>query len=752
MINISKRILTQSQIKLLIRGPKFCPMKKGNYLQIKADQQEFTRKLKLREKFYDNDYTNESLVKEPSKYTPLIFDPDVTKIIEQIEFLDPINTTPQDNLPHDERQSLTDLNRMEDIIIKVVDKGNTLIVMDTDYYRDILVLKQHLDTENYSIIEPNVDKTVYVQLNALMTKHRLCLTEKEFSYVTTNAWKSSNFYVLPKIHKCKSIIEQILTNNGTYLKMNTPSDLSGRPIIAGPASPTQRLSELLELILSPLVLQLKSFIKDDWDFTRKWPRNLDKNCDLYTCDVVSLYTSITHELGKKALSFYIDRYRHLIPSRFTKEFIMESATLILENNNFYFDGQMYHQWIGVAMGTIFAPPYACLSVGFLEETQLYPQLQRLLVPSYSEWVTDLFKRYIDDGIVPWPNELNIDIFKNILNNMDPHIKFTLEKAKKCNLEKGPGQQLNFLDIIVILYDSGILETDIYYKDTNTHDYLSYHSHHPDHIKNNIPFNLAKRIIVFCSDATVEKRRLKELKEWLQKCDYPEHIISKCFHNAKLQGPAPKPNNPHNTLPLVTTYSGNYDCSQMSKKCHQLLTTSHSERVKEVFGETRTVLALRQPPNILRQLSQAKFDSNTKYSEKDFGLLHCSSKKCILCRDYIQECKSFMTSNNAEFQIRCQITCNSQHVLYFLRCLCCNFKTTYTGRTCSFRKRMNCHISESRTGNTTNIFDKHVFKCKQTYSRGEPYFQILAFLVVQDAYQLPSYEKHFHALHYDTMNS
>lgn len=46
---------------------------------------------------------------------------------------------------------------------------------------------------------------------------------------------------------------------------------------------------------------------------------------------------------------------------------------ILQSNNFLFDQQMYRQLIGAAMETIFAPPYACLSVGFLEETKLYPQ-------------------------------------------------------------------------------------------------------------------------------------------------------------------------------------------------------------------------------------------------------------------------------------------------------------------------------------------------------------------------------------------
>ena len=58
------------------------------------------------------------------------------------------------------------------------------------------------------------------------------------------------------------------------------------------------------------------------------------------------------------------------------------------------------------------------------------------------------------------------------------------------------QVLSFLDVKIILQEDKAVETDIYYKSTNTHDYLPYDSAHPDH---NIPCKLAKRITVFVSD-------------------------------------------------------------------------------------------------------------------------------------------------------------------------------------------------------------------------------------------------------------
>ena len=209
--------------------------------------------------------------------------------------------------------------------------------------------------------------------------------------------------------------------------MDPPEDLKGRPIIAGPNSPTQHLSELLEKILSPLVPYLKSYIKDDWDFRKKLPSHFNYNCSLYSCDIVSLYSNITHDLGLTALEYWIEKCRNNIPKRFSKQFILESAAFILMNNNFKFNATMFAQLIGTAMGTTFAPPYAYLAIGFLE-AKLYPSLQTNFSSDLAIIITNGFLRFMDDGFIPWPNNADIDIFKTLLNDIDTRIEFTLETA------------------------------------------------------------------------------------------------------------------------------------------------------------------------------------------------------------------------------------------------------------------------------------------------------------------------------------
>ena len=81
------------------------------------------------------------------------------------------------------------------------------------------------------------------------------------------------------------------------------------------------------------------------------------------------------------------------------------------------------------------------------------------------------------------------------------------------------------------------------------------------------------------------------------------FLDKSFSNAKLQGPANKPANSKNILPLVSTYYSNFDMRNIVNTINQKLKQSQNESIKEIFGETQTVLSLKQLPNVLRLLSK-----------------------------------------------------------------------------------------------------------------------------------------------------
>ena len=65
------------------------------------------------------------------------------------------------------------------------------------------------------------------------------------------------------------------------------------------------------------------------------------------------------------------------------------------------------------------------------------------------------------------------------------------------------------------------------------------------------------------------KRLKELKNWLKDCNYPDSVINKSFYNAKVEGPGPFTDNLKN-IHFVTTYYENIDNEKVFRKIRKKL--------------------------------------------------------------------------------------------------------------------------------------------------------------------------------------
>ena len=92
-------------------------------------------------------------------------------------------------------------------------------------------------------------------------------------------------------------------------------------------------------------------------------------------------------------------------------------------------------------------------------------------------------------------------------------------------------ELPFLDIR-IYKETNRLETDIYHKATDTFQYLNCTSCHPRHIKQNIPFSMARRICTIVSNPQIKETRLQELSNRVLKRNYPLQIIQDGIKRAK----------------------------------------------------------------------------------------------------------------------------------------------------------------------------------------------------------------------------
>ena len=188
------------------------------------------------------------------------------------------------------------------------------------------------------------------------------ITEKEFKYFTIEFKKATNLgklYLLPKIHKRLE---------------NVP----GRPVISNCGTPTEKVSEFLDSQLKPVMQSSRSYIKDSGDFIKKIKNigTIPKDSILVTADVVGLYSSIPHEAGIKALEKALNSRTN---KKLSTEDLVKMAKFVLKNNYFEFNGKVKQQILGAAIGTKFAPPYACIFMDEVETSFLETQEMKPLV-------------------------------------------------------------------------------------------------------------------------------------------------------------------------------------------------------------------------------------------------------------------------------------------------------------------------------------------------------------------------------------
>ena len=195
------------------------------------------------------------------------------------------------------------------------------------------------------------------------------------------------------------------------------------------------------------------------------------------------------------------------------EDLLQMAKFVLKNNFFEFKSKIKQQVSGTAIGTKFAPPYACIFLDKFETKFLATQVFKLRV-----WL-----RYIDDIFFVWTHgEEKLHDFLNGLNEFNPSLKFTYEYST---------QRINFLDVIVSKEGNEFV-TDLYCKATDCHQYLHYDSCHPDHMKKSSVYSQGLRIKRLCSDSERLQQHLSSFKGWFCERGYPEDICDEQLQRVK----------------------------------------------------------------------------------------------------------------------------------------------------------------------------------------------------------------------------
>ena len=261
-----------------------------------------------------------------------------------------------------------------------------------------------------------------------------------------------------------------------------------------------------------------------------------------------MYTNINNDLGKEAINYWLEKDPDSLPRNISKEFILEALGIVLECNVFFFDNRYYLQIKGTGMGTKLALTYATLVMGYLE-LKLYDKIEEKFGTEFSKRCKEEWMRYLDDCFINWDTRIpEVTELLLTINNLNKGIKFRMDALPTKN---------TFLQILHGLKNNKII-TDIYYKPTDTFQFLPFTSCHPKHIKKKVPYNLARRICTIVDEKDTLDSRLLDLKEKLRRQKYPDQLINYGIEKAKsipkeeLRKTKKKPNNEEDIMTFITT--------------------------------------------------------------------------------------------------------------------------------------------------------------------------------------------------------
>lgn len=471
------------------------------------------------------------------------------------------------------------------------------------------------------------------------------------------------FYHNPKIHKPNT-------------SLGIPP---GRPIISGNGCVTEKISALIDLVLNPLVPLIPSYVRDNMHFLHRisqfsQPGSCPDHLFLVTLDVCALYTNILKDEGIKAVREMMKRHRASIEGDLHQLTITPLLRMVLEMNNFEFNGQHYLQIRGTAMGTRVAPTFANIFMAHFENTHVYTYpLQPIL------WL-----RFIDDIFMLWTHGVGeLQSFHTHLNAAHPTIEFTMEASDNM---------VHFLDMWVIKEDAQLVTT-LYTKPTDAYNFLRFDSAHPLHCRRGIPYGQFLRLRRICTHtADYVNHGLVKANQFLER-GYPRDLVIKGLLKALAQdcstlltGAGLQPQDPDTASQqiLVTTFHPSFKgLGPIVRDNWDTLGGSHKTKF---LHDKHLVTGLRRPPNLKSTLVRSRTDyhpSNSSSQDPHDALSRrtyniCTTKECRYCSRL--DLSGTITSNTTgrSYSTKTNVSCKSSNLVYCLECTRCH--TQYVGQT------------------------------------------------------------------------
>jgi hypothetical protein len=389
--------------------------------------------------------------------------------------------------------ALKGLGKNDSLYISKHDKGNGVVILNkTDYI--VKMNKVLNDPAKFIIVDDDcykLSQKLESKLNStLLSLHKKGRVDKSV-YNSIRACGSfpGKLYGLPKTHK---------------------TGVPVRPILSAVTCHNYNLAKFLVPLLNPLTVSDNN-ISDTFQFADTIRKRVDLSPTLMVSfDVESLFTNVP---VLETVNIILDQ---LFPTNctyygFTRSEFHSLLMLAVDDSYFVFNGKLYKQIDGMAMGSPLGPIFANIFLTHFENTFMKNAPVQPL----------FYKRYVDDTFWLLPVNSDVDSLLTYLNSCHPNMKFTYET--ECN------NALHFIGLTVSHDVSACnfgFSTTVYRKPTSTSLYMNFNSFTPLQYRLSVFKCLVFRALKLCSSWASVSDEIQALRSMLLRNAFPSWVLDR----------------------------------------------------------------------------------------------------------------------------------------------------------------------------------------------------------------------------------
>ena len=233
--------------------------------------------------------------------------------------------------------------------------------------------------------------------------------------------------------------------------------------------------------------------------------SIQPNHILVSYDVSALFTNVPL---KETIDILVDKafegdwFNKTHSKQLEKHQLTDLLEIATMNQLFQFNGELYEQTDGVAMGSPLVPLLANVVMCHIEN-----QLEQ------KSMISSFYRRYIDDTLVTMPNTESATDFLQVLNSVHPSLSFTMELEHDDSIPfRGT----------VLTRCGGTLTTEVYRKPTDTGLLLHFQSHVDSRYKKDLVNTVVNRGYRLSSTKEGFAKECNKLRTMCSKLRYPKH--------------------------------------------------------------------------------------------------------------------------------------------------------------------------------------------------------------------------------------